>query len=87
MKQFKGTPGKWEYIREQVYHTVEVDGVIIAECSLDESMSEEAEANARLIASAPDMLEVLQWLDSVGGKGLKEHKEIKRVINKALGIN
>lgn len=42
---------------------------------------------AKLIAAAPDMLEILIWLNNKGGHGLKEHAEMIRVINKALGIN
>lgn len=64
--QPKHTPGPWEYgkLNNYEYFDVEHKGTRI--CSLfthmdgDTEEQEEAEANAQLIASAPDMLEALQ---------------------------
>jgi hypothetical protein len=73
----KHTPGPWAYSHNSwefsdVYGT---DGKVVATCQIDEDVTEETqemletikEANARLIAAAPDLLEALQacadWLD------------------------
>jgi hypothetical protein len=45
--------------------------------------AEELEANARLIAAAPEMFELLNWLNSRGGLGLDVHGYIDKVIRKA----
>ncbi|WWW34555.1 hypothetical protein V8017_16230 [Stenotrophomonas rhizophila] len=45
----------------------------------------EREANARLIAAAPELLETLLWLDSIGGLGLRTHDRISAAIAKATG--
>lgn len=39
----------------------------------------------RLQAAAPQMLETLQWLDSIGGLGLTAHERIRAAIAKATG--
>jgi len=44
------------------------------------------EDRALLIASAPDMLALLIWLDRIGGLGLNVHERIRGVIASATGI-
>lgn len=69
------TPGPWEYCTGPSlngrYHTVETkrdkdeDQLMICECY--EGTDEQNEANARLMAAAPDMLDALQLvLDTYG---------------------
>lgn len=41
------------------------------------------QANADLIAAAPEMLELLEWLDHKGGLGLDVHERLKTVVAKA----
>jgi len=66
MSDFKGTPGPWFEYREG-FSTVYVeaklrDGVIqeVAACGPTEAGQEAQSANARLIAAAPDLLNMLQ---------------------------
>lgn len=40
-------------------------------------------ANAKLIAAAPELLEVLEWMQIKGGLGIDVHAKIKKVIKKA----
>ena len=68
MEEFMGTPGPWFEHREG-FSTVYVEariryGVIqeVASCGPTEAGQEAQSANARLIASAPDLLEALQQL-------------------------
>ena len=58
----KHTPGPWEHSGRFVYRRVDDDyrfEVASAECARDATLaqSRKAEANARLIAAAPDLLE------------------------------
>ena len=46
---------------------------------------DKVEANARLIAAAPDMLALLVWLDRKGGLGIDVHERIQATIDKAQG--
>lgn len=94
MKEFKGTPGPWETCRNNV-HTGRI--ATIHHCfgndwvevwSLDWPDTEEKqEANAKLIAAAPDLLEALQdALHAYDKHG--EHPEwdfARAAISKALG--
>lgn len=50
-----------------------------ADCSPDEAMQE----RAKLIAAAPALLEVLEWLDEIGGLGVRVHERIRAAIAKA----
>lgn len=62
MPEFKGTRGKWDLIGT---NDIKVDGVLIA-CALGSYVrgeyehTDECKANAKLIASAPEMLEMLE---------------------------
>ncbi len=62
-----GTPGPWAYQERSDSYTHIVRGPnnrFI--CQLDQTTSAEIEANARLIAAAPDLLEALKRLDQHG---------------------
>ena len=79
------TQGKWE-IRDNPYH-IHVEGVgIIAQAFVTpfEGDYSEAKANARLVASAPELLEALErinsdWLTSSG-----HSSEVTRHMTRAL---
>lgn len=103
-KQFKGTPGPWFEHREgfsTVYIEAKLrDGVVqeVAACGPTEAGESSQLANAKLIASAPELLEALQLLfasykqlaDSgdAGNWAIEDYPEGKAAIaaiNKALG--
>jgi len=67
--EFKGTKGKWEAIENSYYFDVRtsnkngrdlcVNVLVLDNCKTD-SLSEENKANAKLIAAAPEMFEMLK---------------------------
>ena len=61
MAEFKGTKGIWE-INSRASRNVRCNGITIANCSSGQNGDdqEEEEANAKLIASAPEMFEALK---------------------------
>lgn len=68
MSEFKGTPGKWGFNGKEVRSPK--PELTIAYCSTGARAGKdgnrviansEADANARLIAAAPDLLEALDW--------------------------
>ncbi|UXC20049.1 hypothetical protein [Comamonas squillarum] len=71
----KHTPGPWEAIgnlvRSPMYQPDGLPkGMQIAECKdgYSQPFTEEAKANARLIAAAPELLDFIrEWLDRQGG--------------------
>ena len=60
----KHTPGPWKYITWHGQHGVH-DAMDNDVC---ETFGEDAEANARLIAAAPELLEALEYLLSQFGR-------------------
>lgn len=90
--KFKHTPAPWLTDRNNT-HTGQIatvhgcennSWVEIWSTNWPESESVQ-EANANLIAAAPELLALLMKLDRIGGLGLSTHKEIQSVIAKALG--
>lgn len=108
--EFKGTKGEWKVKHSESKSSWNVIGTVIglrykiARCpymvtnnlkNINERERKEQEANAKLIAAAPDLLEALQsvksvidnsehwWIDSLE-KGGFELEKIKKAINKAL---
>jgi hypothetical protein len=87
------TPGPWRYQeRADAYtHIVRAEGERFI-CQLAQDKSGEAEANARLIAAAPDMLKAL-WLahdelhhpGAARSDGLNVFEVIEEAIAKAEG--
>ena len=59
--EFKGTKGKWE-VNPRASRNVRCGNVTIANCSSGQNGENEEEeiANAKLISSAPEMLEMLK---------------------------
>ena len=94
----KHTPGPWKRCGEDrdgcpcglVYATGADFGIAttyLSEYGFEAPMPdvEARKANARLIAAAPEMLETLEWLDSIGGLGATPHERIRAAIAKATG--
>lgn len=86
MKEFKGTPGPW----------VNVGGWVDAEntrritiCKMGQITKETTEqiqdANADLIAAAPELLEALQEVVRISDRKHDAWDKAKSAINKALG--
>lgn len=59
MTNFKGTKGKWQFVRYEKTFTIETFG--ITNWTILQTITNEPqdEANAKLIACAPEMLEML----------------------------
>ena len=94
--QFKGTPGKWHYqeLSDAYTHIVRPDdnpGNIIVQMRQDTSGV--TEANARLIAAAPELLKACQaFMELFTDSDMRPEDEsyevagiIQEAINKALG--
>lgn len=99
MKEFKGTPGPWRVSEKRgdlidIRHNSNGIGAIslnLAHVVARQSWLKEAEANAKLIAAAPELLEALQrmvnkahkqnWNDAYP----EELQSAQAAINKALG--
>lgn len=92
MENFRGTKGEWHNNGAEVRSQ---SGLLIgyAYTHLEVNQSlEERNANARLIASAPELLELCQLVyNSFGGGNVitfnkKDIQDFERVINKSLGL-
>ena len=103
MKEFKGTPGPWRVSEKRgdmidIRHNDNEIGAIslnLAHVVARQSWLKEAEANAKLIAAAPELLEVLlhlvevyddqtgkQWTTTSKREAIEKARE---AINLALG--
>ena len=99
MKEFQGTPGPWRVSEKRgdlidIRHNDSGIGAIslnLAHVVARQSWLKEAEANARLIAAAPELLEALQKMVSKAYKQNwndaypEELQSAQSAINKALG--
>lgn len=98
MKEFKGTPGPWRVSEKRgdlidIRHENNEPGAMslnLAQVVARQSWLREAEANARLIAAAPELLEALRDL-LIRTSELDEYGEdyiftkARQAITKALG--
>lgn len=95
MKEFKGTKGPWRVSEKvgdfiHIRHDNNEKGAMslnLAHITARASWSKEAEANARLISAAPDLLEALQDALHAYDKH-SEHSQwdfARAAISKALG--
>lgn len=99
MEKFKGTPGPWRVSEKRgdlidIRYNDSVVGAIslnLAHVVALQSWLKEAEANAKLIAAAPELLEALQRCESVLSNIPLEVSDVedllyaRAAINKALG--
>ena len=78
MTNFKGTKGKWQFVRYEKTFTIETFG--ITNWTILQTITNEPqdEANAKLIACAPEMLEMLESLINESDEII--HPEIKKDI-------
>lgn len=103
MNEFKGTPAPWEVIEHNWSDTSIMAGDRTV-CSISiyhegteetqEQLEDEVSANAKLIASAPDLLEALQHLIKEWDKvtdvfplmaNEEAYIKAKQIVKKALG--
>ena len=61
------TPGPWtlEYVERGAFQVIEADGAVICHRNFWPHNAERSNANARLIAAAPDMLEALKTIGAL----------------------
>ena len=100
MSETKFTPGPWYadakgYIwRRPLKDLYEYGGGVAGDKPLatvckgwwgEDTTGYPVEANAHLIAAAPTMYEVLDWLDRRGGLGLEVHAVISTALAQARG--
>ena len=78
MTNFKGTKGKWQFVRYEKTFTIETFG--ITNWTILQTITNEPqdESNAKLIACAPEMLEMLESLINESDDII--HPEIKKDI-------
>lgn len=92
MKEFKGTPGPWRVSEKRgdlidIRHDNNEPGAMslnLAHVVARTSWLKEAEANAKLIAAAPELLEALRYLEARACIYVNT-SEAKAAIAKALG--
>jgi len=93
MKEFKGTPGKWVNVGGWVDSEGKHSKIICAIGSVSTQPEEVQEANANLIAAAPELLEALQlarhviinMLPANSASRVKVDEVAGKAIAKALG--
>jgi len=82
MKEFKGTKGKWSVFKNLEEFAITTIDETQAVCFMP-VLHEESEANAKLIASAPEMLEMLEIAKSEFGEHHFLYNAIDVLIKKA----
>ena len=93
MTKAKHTPGPWwaDFDGENTFDGVEIQQVgrlhyvPVANVPVDYTDREEREANARLIAAAPDLLDALEEAVSQHGHGLVNLDAARTALAKAKG--
>ena len=85
MTNFKGSKGKWQFVRYEKTFTIETFG--ITNWTILQTITNEPqdESNAKLIAFAPEMLEMLQKIALIknGSELVMLKKEALNLIKKA----
>ncbi len=89
----KHTPGPWEFELEngEGGEWYSFNGPVLSWGWSDYAAGEQAKADARLIAAAPDLLEactrmepVLSWLEDQGEMGASIAAQIRPIVNAAI---
>ena len=91
MSKLKHTPGPWKYQNEK-WNTVKkpddaeycIGGELFNVCNILDTV--DPEANARLIAAAPEMLEALIMIYKVWHEDSILISSVKAIIEKATGL-
>ena len=81
MSNFKGTKGKWQFVRYEKTFAIETFGITNWTILQTITNQPQDEANAKLIACAPEMLEMLELLTNVYSADNIE--KAKQLIKKA----
>lgn len=81
MSNFKYTKGKWQFVRYEKTFAIETFGITNWTILQTITNQPQDEANAKLIACAPEMLEMLELLTSVYSADNIE--KAKQLIKKA----
>jgi hypothetical protein len=85
----KHTPGPWTYDRSGYSLYVNSGRELVTALSMDGKRMETSEANARLIAAAPELLEALKsviaWLDAPDESAFSDSELARAAIAKATG--
>lgn len=83
MKEFKGTPGRWIKGGDGIVAPGDIEVAVVVNFQDDDAMN----ADANLIAAAPELLEALQeclgWVNN--GMARDAHNKAIAAIAKALG--
>jgi hypothetical protein len=85
MSETKFTPGPWHWVDHGSFINIESKDCSSIASLFSYATPEIEEPNAHLIAAAPTMYEVLDWLDSRGGLGLEVHAVISTALAQARG--
>jgi len=85
MSKFKGTKGPWENVGGWVDSAGKDSKIICAIGSVSMQSEEIQDANANLIAAAPDLLEALIAVVRVADRATDEFDMARTAIAKALG--
>ena len=80
MSEFKGTKGKWKILKNEFYSEIRIEESMLSICAINKKAKEHL-ANAKLIACAPEMLEML--IDIKDYLGSDKRQEVEQLIKKA----
>ena len=84
----KHTPGPWKYNKLSYFSLVLAGAIQVCKLFCGGKERDEVEANACLIAAAPDMLKALKAVNTeytLHGSLTDSHRLVKRAIEKAEG--
>ena len=85
----KHTPGPWDIDSSRVHTSIEADGLHVAMVSYGNVTMETHLANARLIAAAPELLEVCEEFvrkcECGEARSQRSYAQMKAAIAKAKG--
>lgn len=88
--EFKGTKGNWYIENEKHFILILAEGenqitdITVPKDLNDLNAREESEANAKLIAAAPDLLEALQKIKTMCDGNITNENNIWHIANKAI---